>query len=69
MEVCVWEKMKGKYKTTCGHNPANIGRGWTYCPFCSGLLTVSKVFYQKKYHEAHKADKQQYYKKYYEEHK
>lgn len=69
MEVCTWEKMKGKYKTSCNHTPKSMGRGWTYCPFCCGLLKISKTFYHEQYHKKHKAEKQEYYKEYYQSHK
>ena len=69
MEVCTWEKVTGKYVTSCGHKPVSHGRGWVYCPFCGGLCTVSHAEYQRIYTQKHKAEKQEYYKNYYQEHK
>lgn len=69
MEVCTWEKIKGKYQTSCGHKPVSHGRGWVYCPFCGKISMISKVNYQRRYAKAHKEERQEYYKKYYQEHK
>ena len=69
MKVCTWEKMAGKYKTSCGHVPTNHGRGWVYCPFCGEICMVSRAEYQRRYHIAHKEQKSEYYKTYYKEHK
>ena len=71
MKICVWEKKTGKYKTTCGHAPSRLGRGWMYCPFCGSNLNISvdRSEYQKKYYQAHKKLHSEYYKEYYKEHR